>query len=248
MGLFKKSKKRVPDMPPPLDTPMPPNISEETPGSLKSLGEPDIPPIAPSGADQIPDDEVPLPPPGLEEDVPPLPPLEVETSTTLFPTMPEETQKPKKFPFEHYDAEDFPDEKEIDDTLGHGHRPGEVVTKLPFEHYEKETFPTEKELKGTLRPKKIPDYDQLLESPMIRPIKGASHKSYFLNLNQYKLIMDSLIFAQNLTEDVIDTVERIEKIQEEKSARYDRFQHNLEGAYNLFGKLDVLVYTKEEFK
>lgn len=230
MGWF--SKKKGLDAPPSLDAP-PPISSEEK--QEFGLSEPDIPPI-PSIFNMkqkelrmSSDEEVPLPPPELKDD------------KDIFPEFPSFPEMPKEFPEKvkqekKYDEMQFVQEEET---------PPEIVSRLPFEHYSKEDFPSEDEIKEMLKPN-IPDFDRLLKQD-INGIKQTPKKvSSFITLTQYKMIMMQVMQMNGLVETQIDTVIRLNNIQEEKNSRYNKFQSDLEGVYNQFTKLDELIFGKNE--
>lgn len=234
MGWF--SKKKGLNTPSSLDAP-PPISSEDKQGF--GLSEPDIPPI-PSMSDMKQkefrmkefkmgsDDEVPLPPPELKE----------EKNADAFPEFPSFPEMPKEFPEKikqekKYDEMQFVQEEET---------PPEIVSRLPFEHYSKEDFPSEDEIKEILKPN-IPNFDRLLK----QDTKQKQPKiSSFITLTQYKMIMLLVMQMNGLVETQIDTVIRLNNIQEEKSGRYNKFQSDLEGVYNQFTKLDELIFGKNE--
>lgn len=244
MGWF--SKKKGLDTPPALDAP-PPMSSEEKQGF--GLSEPDIPPIHSSfgmnGFKQkelrmSSDEEVPLPPPELAEL------KEDKDVLPEFPSFPELPMEPKEFPEKIKPLKQK--EMNMNSSLGfkgEEETPPEIVSRLPFEHYTGEDFPSEEEIKEILKPN-IPDFDRLLKQD-INGIKQKPKKvSTFITLTQYKMIMLQVMQMNGLVETQIDTVIRLNNIQEEKNSRYNKFQSDLEGVYNQFTKLDELIFGKNE--
>ncbi|MBT4540990.1 hypothetical protein HOC35_05745 [Candidatus Woesearchaeota archaeon] len=243
MGLFSKKKKI--DAPPRLDVPSPGEVD-----SSSSFGEPDIPPIPsiesnsrqeqtilddvplPTGPESEEEVNIPLPPEDMEEqqqpkefneDIPPSPPQELtqepqlmQDSSPMFPSMPEE--------------HDFNAQKEMG--------------PLPFEH-SYDNMPDEQELKETFMPvkPKIPNYDRLLEPNMPKPSRPTIFKQYFVSMTEYREIMENLSSINILTTNSIDITTRLTSIQEEKGARYDKYQHELELINNYFAKLDALIFN-----
>ncbi len=241
MGWFKK---KAIDAPPLLDVPEPIDISNDP---IKELGEIDIPPITLSNREEnkemelkLPEEEVdvPLPPPDMDNkgnmDLPPMPQPSADDSDQglLFPSMEEPTDSQKPY---------------LEESQG------EEVTSLPFEHAG--DYPSEQELSETFAVPKprhqahhIPNYDALLEQAKAAAPRMKPNKKYFISLTEYKEVLGEANAINGLCGNEIDTVLRIKNIQDEKSARYERYQHELEQINNLFGRLDNLIFTTEKIE
>ena len=122
---------------------------------------------------------------------------------------------------------------------------------LPFEH-SYDDMPNEQELREAFVPqhsplqgKNIPNYDKFLELRMSASSRPTffENKQYFLSLSEYKYLMGNLNELDILSGNQVDTTLRLTSIQEEKSARYDKYQHELEMIHNQFAKLDGLIFN-----
>lgn len=271
MGIFNKKKKI--DAPPLMDVPSPVNISSGADDHLfgepdiPHISSVDMPNFSNQKMNDnmdeapLPDDlndvEVPLPPSNSlsytddlnddsnlsndnsDEDLPPLPPNQpkipsMNESSPIFPEMNESELDSKQdmaepqsniLPFEHsYD--DMPNEQELKEAFAPQHSP----------------LSQHSHLQGH---KNIPDYDKFLElrmSASSRP-KFFENKQYFLSLSEYKYLMSNLNELDVLSGNQVDTTLRLTSIQEEKSTRYDKYQHELEMIHNQFAKLDNLIFN-----
>ncbi|MBT4823700.1 hypothetical protein HN695_06975 [Candidatus Woesearchaeota archaeon] len=258
MGLFSFKKKKV--KPNFLEAPPAVNIRSESNNSVSHLSEPDIPPIGPAKVSasattpMLNDDqgnnmdEAPMPPTQLKEssDFPPMPLTEEKIAKNEIKEtqMPEDLASKNELPM-------FPSMPEENTQMAQlkTRETQDFNKPLPFEH-SYNNMPSEQELKETFKPRQETqikkqdrhylNYDQFLtQSTTERIIKPKTH---FVSITELGFSIESLNLTKEIINNQVDTVLRINNIQEEKGKRYDKFQKSLELIYKELARLDGLMF------
>jgi len=227
------------DLPP---LPKPDEAPSPEPQQTKDLSEPDIPPISTnellesgSGHKDALFPELPEPP--KETRLPfehtnvfpdekelsetlaaPKPPAALavdEETVESMPPLPPEIQP--KLPFEHFDAKDFPNRKELEEVykqkLG-------GQTKIP-------------------RPERS-------TAPRLKTHILTEHTNHFVSLTELRFVLSNHNEIMMQLNNEIDTVTRLMSIHEERGNRCARFQEDLEDCFRSFEKLDSLVFLGDK--